>query len=136
MTLEIEKIYGDGELQVCKVTGAGQTGYIYCNLSDAGQGKFRVIVYRTASPDQPIYTTILETIAELFRTNNPAFGLLLIAIIMIGLILLAAFSPVASLIFAIPALMIGIILGLISMSLFIGAFIVIMVAILLLKKVS
>jgi len=136
MTLEIEKVYGDGELQVCKVTGAGQTGYIYCNLSDAGQGKFKVIVYRTASPDQPIYTTILETIAELFRTNNPAFGLLLIAIIMIGLVLLAAFSPVASLIFAIPALMIGIILGLISMSLFIGAFIVIMVAILLLKKVS
>lgn len=110
MNLSVYRLTGDSETFICGSSGTGFVGLITCSVGDE-KGLFRAVVYRTASPAEPIlslYQTISGSVSSL-----GSFGLW-IAFIIIGILAIggAYISPVLALLMlgisTIPLMMLGV----------------------------
>jgi hypothetical protein len=103
MSLRVHKI--DGDL-ICDSNSTAFTGVLTCNVS-AYSGTLKAVAIRTASPENPIASLIINTLTSPFTGT---FGLFLQFLIIVTLVFLGIISPVISIIMGIGALIIGTVL--------------------------
>ena len=115
MTFYVFKDTGYTYTDICNKTGAGNTGVLNCNVSDY-DGMIIARGYRTASPMR----VIAEKYIEIRERINNALGLFVQLIISMFMGFIALWSPVAAIILAIIAFLIGAAIGTVSFQIFIA----------------
>lgn len=100
---------GEQYIPICTTTSTGVVGVLICNTSLYNTGTQRAIIYRSASPTEPMFTKVFNFNTDAF-TNK--FGLWLTWLISLPIVFgLAIISPIAGIVgvvFAlIPALYLG-----------------------------
>ena len=116
MNLIVQRERGDGVFIICDNDASGFTGILTCD-SSAYTGTIRAVAYRTASPEIPITTEVINTANTVFKGS---VGLFVSLIIFLVLVLIGIYSPVVSVILGIVALFPAYLLGSINLSIFIG----------------
>lgn len=118
MNLSVYLETGESSTLICSSQGVGTTGVIICNTSVYTSGTQKAVVYRTASPADPIISQTWTVGGSSFRTS---FGLWISMLIAIPVIFfLATISPIAGIIGGIVALIPAWFLGSISTGILVG----------------
>ena len=116
MNLIVTRERGDSSFIICDVSSSGFTGILTCD-STGYTGTLVAIAYRTASPTTPIFQKIINTIKSPFAGT---VGLFFSFILMALLVLIGVYSPIASVILGIVALIPALYMGVITLAIFIA----------------
>ena len=116
MSFEVIRERGDGHYTICDTSATGYTGLLTCD-STGYTGTIRGTAYRTASPQRPILSKVINTANTPFKGT---VGLFISFILVTLLMLIGIFSPIASIILGIVALLPAFYLGSITLEIFIG----------------
>jgi hypothetical protein len=133
MNLIVNKMAGDVDTNVCNSTGAGATGALSCNISAYSSGTFTAVVYRTASPSTP-FATLMQTITSTIFKGQ--MGLFISFIMMVLMIFMALFSPVAAIIMMIASMIFSVMIGAITPMIFISIAFLGVLVIHVMKRIS
>jgi len=106
MSLRVYRIGGTSETLICESNGTSFTGVLNCDVSDE-DGTLKAVAVRTASPERPIAQLIIDTLTTVFTGT---FGLFLQFMIIVTLAFMGIASPIAAIILAIIALLVGVLL--------------------------
>ena len=117
MNLNVTRLGGSSDLNVCNSSGAGSTGVLSCNISAYTSGNFEANAYRAASPLTAIAKLFVSLANTIFKGN---VGLFISVLIFIVMILAGTFSPYAAIILGIVGLIPAALLGAINITIFIG----------------
>ena len=116
MNLIVTRERGDSSFTICDVSADGFTGILTCD-STGYTGTLVATAYRTASPATPIFQKIVNTLSSPFSsTVGLFFSFILVALLM----LIGVYSPVASVILGILALLPALYMGVITLAIFIA----------------
>lgn len=116
MNLVVTRERGDSSFTICDVSASGFTGVLTCD-SSGYTGTLIAQAYRTASPSTPIFQKIINTITSPFAGSvGLFFSFILVALLM----LIGVYSPVASVILGIIALLPALYMGVITLAVFIA----------------
>jgi len=116
MRFVVTRERGDGSYTICDTSASGFTGVLTCD-STGFTGTLVGKAYRTASPETPILTEIINTISTPFRTPT---GLLISFVAFVMLFLTGLFSPIIAIILGVVGLILAVKLGVISLAMFIA----------------
>lgn len=116
MTLSVVKVMGNQSVELCNSVNTDYFGVMTCDVS-AYTGIFKAVAYRTASPLTPIAELLTTTFNSVFKGG---FGLLISAFLMILFVSFGLFMPQATIIMAIISLIPAVILGSVSLVVFMG----------------
>lgn len=115
MNLIVTRERGDSSYTICDVSASGFTGILTCD-STGYTGTLVAVAYRTASPATPIFQKIINTLSSPFASSvGLFFSFILVALLM----LIGVYSPVASVILGILALLPALYMGVIPLAIFI-----------------
>jgi len=116
MNLVVTRERGDSSFTICDVSASGFTGILTCD-STGYTGTLVATAYRTASPATPIFQKIINTLSSPFANSvGLFFSFILVALLM----LIGVYSPVASVILGIIALLPALYMGVITLAVFIA----------------
>ena len=116
MNLLVTRERGDSSFTICDVSADGFTGILTCD-STGYTGTLVAKAYRTASPATPIFQKIVNTLSSPFASQvGLFFAFILVALLM----LIGVYSPVASVILGILALLPALYMGVITLAIFIA----------------
>lgn len=116
MNLLVTRERGDSSYTICDVSASGFTGVLTCD-STGYTGTLVATAYRTASPATPIFQKIINTLSSPFASSvGLFFSFILVALLM----LIGVYSPVASVILGIIALLPALYMGVITLAVFIA----------------
>jgi hypothetical protein len=117
MRLVVYSMSGTDETQICEDNSTSFTAILSCDVSST-TGVLKAVAYRTASPEFPLATLIIDTLTTIFQGT---FGLFLQFLLTTTLILAGLISPVVAIILGILSLLIGVLVfKTISISIAIG----------------
>jgi len=116
MNLVVTRERGDSSYTICDVSASGFTGVLICD-STGYTGTLIATAYRTASPATPIFQKIINTLSSPFAGS---VGLFISFILVALLMLIGVYSPVASVILGIIALLPALYMGVITLAIFIA----------------
>jgi len=107
MELEVSRIGGTAsDTLLCSSNSTAFTGVLTCNVSEES-GILKAVAFRSASPEVPIATLIVDTISSVFQGT---FGLFLQFLLSLTLVFLGIVSPVTSIILGLISLVVGVFL--------------------------
>jgi hypothetical protein len=106
MALKVYQIGRTSDDLICNSNGTAFTGILSCNVSEY-QGTLKAIAIRTASPERPLDSLIVDTLTTAFQGT---FGLFLQFMLMVLLVFIGIISPIASVILGIASLLFGVLL--------------------------
>jgi hypothetical protein len=104
MSLQVYKMGGTSERLLCESNGTSFTGILTCDVTGE-TGTLRAVAIRTASPERPLALLIIDTATTVFTGT---FGLFIQFLIIVTLAFLGIVSPIVSIIMAVMALLVGV----------------------------
>jgi hypothetical protein len=133
MTLNVTKIEGNADTTVCNSTATGATGVLSCDISGYSSGTFSAIAYRSASPSTPLETLWATLTSTIFKGQ---MGLFISFLLMILMIFMGIFNPIAGLIMGIASMSFAVVLGAMTPTIFIGIAFLALIVIHTMKRIS
>ena len=113
--LDVFRDRGTNNLLICSSNTSSYAGALECNISGY-TGNLRAVGYRTASPEVPLATLLVDTASTVFQGT---MGLFIAVIVAILLVLMGLISPVLTVILAVVALIPALIFGVLPLQILI-----------------